>query len=372
MKIKNLFLLSIWMLLALACTKDDDSPPKETPISALNFKIIGEDTENVFQYSHASTPENVELINLSQENGIERGYISLRQTEDLVTFYSFSDGEFSAVQRNVVTGESNAFFEFYSASLDKSTTWGINSREEAFFGFFPGTTRNFGILSVNFETEQLEETIISSDVNRVFEPIFHRDRLIITLKGDNNGFSVLIFDTSSKAVIETFNFGTLTPSIFIDENDDIVLVIGQNNADYEYRIYDIDSLEEIETRSFTLLSFFDAGPIQARLDAEKLFYRNFYVQPAPISYGPGIYDFVTKENFVVDMIGIKQEAETALDQNITLSVFNYDTRNKLFLVGYAKTAPIGSPLEGGVLVISENGSLQDNIQLDFAPTFFID
>ena len=101
-----------------------------------------------------------------------------------------------------------------------------------------------------------------------------------------------------------------------------------------------------------------------------MFYRNFYVQPSPIAYGPGIYNFSTQENFLVDMIGIKQEVEVSLGQNINLSVFNYYADSKLFLVGYGKLDSNGV-LEGGVLVISENGELQEHIQLPFAPTFFI-
>ena len=222
MKIKHLFWLCFFVFATLGCSKSDDEPPEEPAISVPNFRVIGEDTDNIYQYNHKIAPEQAEIVNLTTENKVDREYLTLRQVDELVTFYSFSGGQFSAVQRNVITGENNAFFEFYESTLDKSITWGTNSKEEAFFGFFSGTTRNFGILSVDFASGEEKEAIIALDVNRVFEPIFNENRLIITIKGVNGDFSVIVFDTLEQEVQQTFNFSNLTPSVFIDDNKDML------------------------------------------------------------------------------------------------------------------------------------------------------
>ncbi|MEX0288584.1 MAG: hypothetical protein AB3N14_05695, partial [Flavobacteriaceae bacterium] len=98
-------------------------------------------------------------------------------------------------------------------------------------------------------------------------------------------------------------------------------------------------------------------------------YINTYIQPAPIVAGPAIYDFMKSENSIIDMIAIANNVEQELGTPIVLSAIDYKKEGDVFLVGYGK--PVGSSLEGGVLVISSVGVLIDHIILPFAPTYIV-
>ena len=68
---------------------------------------------------------------------------------------------------------------------------------------------------------------------------------------------------------------------------------------------------------------------------------------------------------------IVQQVQEELGQDIELTAFDYNEEGNSFLMGYAKFVDIDT-LEGGVIVISEDGRLLKNINLNFAPTRFID
>jgi hypothetical protein len=66
---------------------------------------------------------------------------------------------------------------------------------------------------------------------------------------------------------------------------------------------------------------------------------------------------------------IVREVQIDLGATIILTAFGYQESGKAFLVGY--TMENSTLFEGGVLVISEQGRLLDNITVPFVPVYFI-
>lgn len=373
-KILGVFHLLVISSLFLNCTNDDNRTDVVSEEQMPDYIVIGQNFQSVFQYNYDGSQDEGELFNLTQESNINREYLTLRQVSQVLTFFSFAAGSFSAVQRNHVTGESTFLNEFYTISNERSVTWGASSENKLFLGFFsPEGSTNYGIRTIDLNTEQETDLIIEYNVNDVYEPLYFNGRLLVTYLDQEANYKLAVLDTESNTIVRTFDFGKLVPSILINEEGGMFILSGNSMSDYELTLYDLQTLDVIEQDLFSINRYFLAGPIQsvAVIYRQKLYYLNLYAQPSLIPFGPATYDFITKENVIIDMPSIVQQVQDELGLDIELTAFDYNEKSNTFLMGYAKFVNVET-LEGGVLIISEKGRLLKNTNLKFAPTRFID
>ena len=373
-KILGVFPLLVISSLFLNCTNDDNRTDVVSEEQMPDYIVIGQNFQSVFQYNYDGSQDEGKLFNLTQESNINREYLTLRQVSQVLTFFSFAAGSFSAVQRNHVTGESTFLNEFYTISNERSVTWGASSENKLFLGFFsPEGSTNYGIRTIDLNTEQETDLIIEYNVNDVYEPLYFNGRLLVTYLDQEANYKLAVLDTESSTIVRTFDFGKLVPSILINEEGGMFIFSGDSNSDYQLTLYDLQTLDVIEQDLFSINRYFLAGPIQsvAVIYRQKLYYLNLYAQPSLIPFGPATYDFITKENVIIDMPSIVQQVQDELGLDIELTAFDYNEKSNTFLMGYAKFVNVET-LEGGVLIISEKGRLLKNTNLKFAPTRFID
>ncbi|MEP0133207.1 MAG: hypothetical protein ABJJ25_14500 [Eudoraea sp.] len=366
--------LCIIGILFLSCANDDNQSDMVSEVQMPNYTVIGENFQSVFQFNYDGTLDEGELFNLTTESNINREYLTLRQVSDLLTFFSYAASSFSAVQRNYVTGQSTFLNEFYTISNDRSVIWGANSENKLFLGYFsPVGSANYGIRTINLATDQEIDLIVEFNVNDVFEPLYYDDRLLITFLDQQSNYKLSVLDTESNDLIRTFDFGKSVPSILINKEGELIIISGNSASDYELTLYDLRTLEVIQEDLFSINRYFFAGPIQseASIVNEKLYYLNLYAQPSNIPFGPATYDFITKENRVIDMPSIVQQVQDEVGLDIELTAFDYNEISNTFLMGYAKLVD-EEILEGGIIVISEEGGLLRNTNLEFAPTRFVE
>jgi len=373
-KILEVFCLLVVSTLFLSCTNDDNRPEMVSDEQMPDYIVIGQNFQSVFQYNYDGSQDEGELFNLTQESNINREYLTLRQVSQVLTFFSFAAGSFSAVQRNYGTGESTFLNEFYTISNERSVTWGASSENKLFLGFFsPEGSTNYGIRTIDLTTEQETDLIIEYNVNDVFEPLYYDGRLLVTYLDQEANYKLAVLDTDSNTIVRTFDFGKLVPSILINKEGEMYIFSGNSASDYELTLYDLQTLDAIQQDLFSINRYFLAGPIQsvASIYSEKLYYLNLYAQPSLIPFGPATYDFITKENVIIDMPSIVQQVQDEVGLEIELTAFDYNEKSNTFLMGYAKFVD-AETLEGGVLIISEKGRLLKNTNLKFAPTRFIE
>ncbi|WP_297793683.1 hypothetical protein [uncultured Eudoraea sp.] len=365
--------LCIIVTLFPACSNDDNQPGFDSEVQFPNYTVIGENFQSVFQFNYDGLVDKGDLFNLTTESNINREYLTLRQVSDLITFFSFATGSFSAVQRNYITGESTFINEFYRVSDDRSVIWGTNSEDKIFMGFYvPEGSTNYSIRTFNLATDQEIDLFLEFNVTDVFEPLYYGGRLFITFLDERSDYKLVVIDVDSNTLVQTFEFGKTVPSILIDKEGNLIIASGNSEGDYELNTYDIQTLEVIKRDSFSVNRYFSPGPIQslAQIVDDKLYYLNLYAQPSSVPFGPAIYDFISEENRIIDMISIVLQVQEELGQEIELTAFDFDEESNTFLMGYAIFVDIET-LEGGVLVISEKGELLKNTSLEFAPTNFI-
>ena len=370
----GVFLLLIISTLFLGCTNDDIRSEMESEDQMPDYTVIGQNFQSVYQYNYDGSLDEGELFNLTLESNINREYLTLRQVSQVLTFFSFAAGSFSAIQRNYITGESTFLNEFYTVSNERSVTWGASSENKLFLGFFsPEGSTNYGVRTIDLAADQEIDLIVEFNVNDVFEPLYYDGRLLITYLDQQANYKLAVLDTESNTIIRTLDFGKLVPSILINKAGELFIFSGNSNSDYQLTLYDLRTLDVIQQDLFSINRYFFAGPIQseANISNEKLYYLNLYAQPSLIPFGPATYDFITKENRIIDMPFIVQQVQEELGQDIELTAFDYNEEGNSFLMGYAKFVDIDT-LEGGVIVISEDGRLLKNTNLNFAPTRFID
>lgn len=370
MNFRKLFCWVLCGSILLGCSRDDNDELREETANIPDFRVVGEDNDNIYQYNYNAARDEGELINLTTENNVALQYLELSQVNDLLTFYSFSSGNFSAIQRNAVTGVNNVLNNFYTVSDERTILWGTNSESQVFMGYFsPQGSTNYGVRTIDLATDKITDTNITFNVNTVYQSIYNADKLILTYRDHSNTNKVAVMNTQTNALIRTLEFGSSTPSIFIDDQGDIVVILSDSDENQVYQIYDSETLALREERPFLLDRLFAPGPLEASISDEKLYYIYTYSQPSSVLEAPAVYDFVRHENNIIDMIGIARQVEEDLQANIVLSAIDYKTEGDVFLVGYGKQD--ANILEGGVLVIAAKGELLVNITLPFAPTYIV-
>jgi len=355
----------ILTLLIVGCSTDDGpiQEPEKTPNAS--FQVIGEDANSVFEYSYNAETEIEKLVNLTTEIDVLPNYLTLRQTDEFLSFYSFRQGAFSLDIKNVRTGAVAKYVDFYANGPSRSVVWGTNTLTNVFFGYFqPGDSRVIGIQDVEIQNQTSQDLTIDFDIDLLFQPILFDEKVYITFLDNQGNYKLTIYNILTKNLGTLVNFGNIPISILIDETGDLAVIKNGSNATIE--LYDADNLSFISTTNLGFNSGFSPGPIDgAVLSNNKLYYPLPFVQPARFSAGPAIFDLETQENFVVDLVALSETIEEEIGERITVSTQIFSSSRNRFFVGYAILETVN---EGGVLQISTNGELISNTSLPFFPT----
>jgi hypothetical protein len=354
-----------------SCSKDGVLEMEAENITIPDFKVIGEDVENIYQYSYKGSLSQGTQINLTQSLGLSPAYLTLRQVSEVLSFYSFSSGNFSVVQHNVITEQSNAYPDFYSISDERSIIWGTNSEDLLFLGYFsPIGSDNFGLRTIDPETGNSTDISIAINVDKVYDPLYYQQRLILSYRGVDDNFHVTIFNTETRSIIQTFDFNSDIPNILIDELGNLGIISGKANNSFAYQVYDIESLILINEVNFNLNKYLNPGPLKGAIYENTLYYSNSYAQPSIVPFGPAYFDFVLDKNIIIDMISIVRQVEEETQFSIDLTAMQYIASDEVFVMGYGNIDN-ANMITGGILIIAKDGTLLERIEVPFAPTYFI-
>ncbi len=371
MKYLQLLGLCLSITFFISCSKDDSPGTVIEMTNIPNFKMIGEDAENILQYNYSETRENISQINLTQTLGLDPSYLTLRQVNEVVSFYSFNSGSFSILQQNTLNGQTTVYPDFYTVSEERSITWGSNSENLLFLGYYsPKGTRNYGIRTLDPADGSFTDLAIELNIQQAYQPLYFRERLLMTYRDVSGAYKIAIFNTETRTVISTLSYGEGIPTVLIDENGNIGVIVGNGNSNFMYQVFDIETLMLQRESMFVLNTFLPPGPFKGAIYGNTLFYANSLAQPSPVSSGPAYFNFEDNSDFVIDILGIVQQVELETQFTIALTAMKYIKEAEVFLIGYANANESGK-VEGGVLVISKTGGLVERIEVPFVPTYFI-
>ena len=367
MKSKNIFWV-VLTLIILGCSNDDNPIEEPEEVTIASFRVVGEDADNVYQYDYDGDIGSGELINLTEEIGVLPSFLTLRQLDEFLSFYSFRDGAFSLAQRNYRNGASATYVDFYANGPNRSVAWGTNTLTNVFFGYFgSGDSRVLAIQDVDLQNSQSQDLTIDFNINLLFQPVLFEDKVYITYLDNEGNYKLTFYDTLGKTLGPIINFSTIPISILIDAAGDVAVV--KNGITPTLEIYDSDDLLFKGANDLTFNTGFSPGPVDgAELLDNKLYYAMPFVQPARFSAGPAIFDLETQENMAIDLIGIVEEAEQEMGFTITVNTQTFSRSKNMFFVGYAL---LETGNQGGVLQISTEGELVNNTTFPFFPTYII-
>ena len=367
--VKSIFALIIFVL--LSCSKEDTFDIVSAGEPDIDVILVGEDLERVYQYEYNSLNDTAVQSDLTQELGLGTSYLTLRQEGNLLSFYTYASGNFSLIQKNVVTGDSSLEANFYVENDERSILWGTNDGKNNYLGYFePPGTSNFGVLTINMDSGSQNELIIEDAIQTSYQPIYHQGKLILTYRDNAKNYKIAIVDAATNTIIRRLEFGALVPNIFIDHFGDVVILRSNQGENYSYAIYNASTFEPSKNVDFSLRRYFDPGILTARLIEQKLFYYSLYIQPAEVLFGPASFDFDTNDETLVDMERIVKEVEIENGKRLQLISQGIDEISGMYLVGYANLNN-SNELDGGMLIISFEGELIKHIDLPFVPTYFL-
>ncbi len=368
----SLFLGCCFLLLTLgACSKDSMPVLEEEQMVLPDFRLIGEDTDNVYRYSYDRFAGSGIETNLTQSLGVDPFYLTLRQAGDVVSFYSFDSGSFSLVKVNTFTGQAVSFPNFYTVTEERAITWGANSEDLIFLGnYSPKGSRDFGLRTIDPSDGSFTDVPIALNIQQAYAPLYYLQRLIFTYRDEAGSYKVGIFNTESRTLMLTLDFGSGIPSILIDDLGNLAILVGLGNSEFIYQVLDIESFDLLSEISFAQDLYFPPGPLLGSVEKATLYYTAFFAQPSAVLFGPAFYNFGSMENVVIDILEAIRKVESETGSSVDLTAIRYYEGAEVFLVGYANSGSQNG-LDGGVLAISKTGKLMDRIPLSFVPTYFV-
>lgn len=370
MRIKLKLFLLLGILLVDGCSKDAISNNEEDSIIP-SFIVIGEDLDFAYEYRYNGLTDKGEIKSLSEELGVFSDYLTLRQSETSLAFYSFSSGSFSLARKNIISGNSERFQNFYTNTGERSILWGINTENTVFFGFYaPVGTANLGILAVDLNGVLVEEFILENNILNLYQPLYGNGKLFITFRDSMGNYKIVVFNTNTRQVVKTLQFEKAAPAILFDDFGDLAVVRPVVGLDAALEVYDFNTLEIKKQFPITLNQTFVAGPLSGILNNNKLYYSYAYSQPFSLSSGPAVLDIAQNSNVIIDLLSLVDNLESELGKTIIPISQGYSKFQNVFFVGYG-ILNNGERVEGGVLIISASGELLKNIAIPFAPTYFV-
>lgn len=365
-------ILCLFVFVGISCTREDDTITEEVISEAdINFEAVGVDGNAIYQYRYNENTDAEEIINLSNELGLGSEYLTLRQLGKILSFYTFNQGKFSLAQKDLTTGNSQTYLDFYTNSSERSIVWGINNEKSVFFGYYsPLGSTNLAVQNISLSGFQGSDLFLEVKIEQLYQPLYHDQKLFVTYRNSASAYKIAIYDTNSYTLIQTLDYGPISPSILIDDNGNLAVFKFSNESKIDLEIRTLGDLSIMEEVTFELKQRFPTGPINAVLSNRKLHYEYEYSQPFDISKGPAILDIDSGENKVLDLLYNINEIEAATGNSIYIVWQQYDVTEKLFLVSYG-TFNDSNILEGGVMILSNQGILLKNIVLPFIPSYFV-
>lgn len=372
--LKRAYFTSIFLsaLLIISCSKNDDNADEGFTTIHPSFEVVGVDLESTYQFSYDGSTETGTEINLTDEIGVPAEFLTIRQVENTISFYSFASGDFSLFQKDVVTGATNSYPAFYTNTNQRSIVWGTNNEEAVFFGFYnPLGTTNLALRKLTLDNLEGEDFNLEFNIDRLYQPLYENGRLFITYRSNDFQYRIAVYDTDNEFLISTLNYGDAPPSLLIDDNGNLAVLSFSEEFGATMERRDIDNLSVIEERTLSFEQNLSPGPINASLIGTEFYYEFEYQQPFLIDSGPAVFDINTGENNILDVAGIKNRLENEEGISTYIIASTYDEKEEVFLVSYGKFNTTET-LEGGVLAISKEGEVLTNAEVPFIPVYFID
>ncbi|MDC6350521.1 hypothetical protein PP178_03080 [Zeaxanthinibacter sp. PT1] len=359
-------------LFLMGCQSDDLEQGIIDEVSLPDLTVIGEDLEFVYRFNYQGSVNDGTLLNLSTELQLPPNYLTLRRDGDLLTFFSIANGKFSALQLGA-GGETPVYLQdFYTISEERSVTWGAASSEQLFLAYYsPRGTKNLSVRIQDIVTMVKSDLSIAFNIEEAYDPIYLTNRLLVPYLASDGNYKLSIINTDEKIVQQQLDLGSGVASIIIEESGNLAIISRTNDNDYNLAVYDLRTVQLLEITRFNVNRFFEPGPVDAILQAGRLYYTHFYAQPAPVPFGPAIYDFTGAGNTILDMPSIERTVSEELSQKIRLTFVSFLPGSNLFAVGYFEDRQ-ETEVRGGVLLITEAGVLTERITFPFAPSFIME
>jgi hypothetical protein len=362
------FFLPLLATMVIGCSSDDGTVPAVKEKSPVNFTVIGQTENSVIQFAYDAGTTSGITFNLTEELGVQTNYLTLRQSGNLLSFYSFANGSFSLQQKNLRTNETNNYDDFFANSPGRSVAWGINNQTNVFFGFFgPNSSRNLGIQDVALNSADVNDITIDFDIDFVFQPVLFENKIFFAYRDNRGNYKFTFYNTLSKGGGPILNFGNFPISFLVSDENTIVII--KNGVNPILTHYDPETLSELDEVPLNFGTALNQGPVDAVLEADRLYYSRPTVQPAKLFAEPAIFDVTTQEDFQIDLKTIITQLEVDFGADVAINSIVYSASKRIFLVGYSKL--LQTEVAGGILQISPEGELIENIEVDFLPAFFV-
>ncbi len=372
MVLKTKFRIALLVYSALICTAcSSDNAFQDENIEGIAITIIGEDLNTVYQYDYESATDLGIQTNLSTELGINNNYLTLRQLNNTMSFFTYSNNAISLYQKDLVSGGITTFPEFYGITSERSLIWGLNTEESVYFGLYkPLGSTNLALRVVGLADFEGFDVSLEFGIDQLFEPLYSNGKLFMTYRSGGGDYKIVVYDTDQNKTIKNFEFGSTKPSILITDVGNLAVFTQNENENTFLELFDDANLLSLSKTELEFDQPFSAGPINAALSDNKLYYQYTYPQPSQVEKGPAMLDISTGENTILDVLGIIDKVKEENGYVVKTLFGQYLSSKNIFAISFV--LPNGTEAElGGFILVGLDGTVLAQKNLNFIPTYFV-
>lgn len=373
MLLQNLPRISTYILVTLLfCSCNNDPIGEDLAEENIELIVIGADIEHVYQYDFQRVSDQDFQTNLSSELGISTNYLTLRQFKNTLSFYSLSNNAISLSQKDLLTGSVTTYPQLYPIDAERSLVWGFNDDDFVYFGVYkPVGSTNFVVRAVNISTLEGKDKGIESGINQLYDPLYANDKLFITYISGNGNYKIVVYDTIENDIGTILEYGTVPPSILINDEGNLAVFTSIQNENTVVEIIDSDTYLSLSKINVNIKNPFTAGPVNATLKSNTLYYQYTYPQPFQIERGPAILDLNTGENTIIDLVALIDDVNLDVTGTIRPFYGSYLSTKDIFAISFAISNATDNSI-GGFLLLNNKGKLLVQKKLNFIPSYFVD
>jgi len=320
------------------CSNDDNSNNSGPNIR--NITVIASDDVSIFQYDVSNNAESVTETNLTSTIGVPASFSYFEKLSTLITFYDnvFNPLPIEIFQKNIVSSLTYASTDF--CPLDNDFSRAITSDENRILQLTADGNNN--LLSIRVFDKQTEDCIeIPIGEGFVFSSrttlLLQDDLLFVFFTNSNNEYRLISVNLNTNQVENEIISDTLFRAT-VNGNELLVF------KSFDLEVYNTSTFELVRSQTLNVIAANDVGLFRTNFYQDEMLVLIPYPAPSFIANGPGTLNLTTGDYQRGDngyLFDLEQELTAEFIDNNGISFRNYaaNIETNEIIIGFSLNNP---------------------------------
>jgi len=346
------------------CSNDDDSNNSNGP-NARDLTVLASDNTTLFQYDVLNNAETVTETNLTSTLGVPFNFSYSEAQPTLISFYNnvFNPLPIEIFQKNIISSETYVSADF--CPLDNEFSLAITSDENRILQLTADGNNN--LLSIRAFDKQTEDCIeIPIGEGFVFSSrttlLLQDDLLFVFFTNSNNEYRLVSVNLNTNQVENEIVSDALFRAT-VNGNELLVF------KSFDLEVYNTSTFELVRSQTLNVIAANDVGLFKTTFYQDEMLVLIPYPAPSFIANGPGTLNLTTGDYQRGDngyLFDIEQELTSEFIDNNGVSFRSYaaNIETNEVIIGFSLNNPA---TKGGIAYCDFEGNINKIVELDAFP-----